>query len=227
MTVNSTLPWPLRLLAAGILVGAGVLFTLWAYEQGRAWVGMPTSSSREQTEKASLELTTLRTERERHVASITAAESQLNIERSAQKQMASQLRNLEMENARLKEDIAFFESLMPGSIKTQGVAIRRMQAKLLAPEQLQYRLLVMQGGKAAKDFDGSLQLSVTVVQNGRSAIITFPDGKSSEINNFRLGFRHYQRLEGVLTLPSGVVVQSMQARVLEKGLVRIQQTLNL
>ncbi len=58
-------------------------------------------------------------------------------------------------------------------------------------------------------------------------MINFPEGKSGEMDKFRLGFRHYQRLEGVLTLPEGVAVQAVQARILEKGQLRAQQSAKL
>ncbi|MDB5798908.1 MAG: hypothetical protein JWP36_2810 [Paucimonas sp.] len=173
------------------------------------------------------QLDELRRERERLAAAANAAENQLTMERAAQKQLSTQLKSLETENIRLKEDLAFFERLLPVDPKAAGVAIRGITAELLSPTQLQYRLLVMQGGKVTGSFEGNLRLTVSVIQNGRAQVLNFPEGKSSDINNFKLGFRHYQRLEGSLTLPAGAVARSLQATVLEKGQVRAQQSLNL
>jgi hypothetical protein len=58
-------------------------------------------------------------------------------------------------------------------------------------------------------------------------MMVFPEANSNEQDKFKLGFKHYQRVEGVLTLPEGALVKTVQARVLEKGQIRVQQAANL
>lgn len=227
MTVTTAMPWPARIVFGAVLLGIGSLAGIWAYDHGRALAGMPPRPSAQQAQIMAQQLDELRRERERLAAAANAAENQLTMERAAQKQLSTQLKSLETENIRLKEDLAFFERLLPVDPKAAGVAIRGITAELLSPTQLQYRLLVMQGGKVTGSFEGNLRLTVSVIQNGRAQVLNFPEGKSSDINNFKLGFRHYQRLEGSLTLPAGAVARSLQATVLEKGQVRAQQSLNL
>lgn len=221
------MPWTARIVFGLVLLGLGALLGLFAYDHGRVLAGLPERASPAEFDGAVRQLSELRIERDRLASSVNAAESQLNIERAAQKELAAQIKLLEAENVRVKEDLAFFESLLPVDPRGTGVAIRGITAETGANGQLQYRLLVMQGGKRATNFEGTLRLSVSVVQNGRTVTLSFPDGKSSEINNFKLGFRHYQRLEGALTLPPGATPRSFQATVLEKGQVRAQKTLNL
>jgi hypothetical protein len=227
MTVTTAMPWPARIVFGLVLLGLGALFGSWVYDHGRTLAGMPARPSPVELDSVVRQLAELRIERDRLATSANAAESQLNIASAAQKELTTQIKLLEAENIRIKEDLAFFESLLPVDPRGTGVAIRGISAELNAPTQLQYRLLVMQGGKRATNFEGSLRLTVAVIQNGKTLSLNFPDGKSSEINNFKLGFRHYQRLEGTLTLPAGVTPRSFQATVLEKGQVRAQQTLNL
>lgn len=227
MTVTTAMPWTARIIFALVLLGLGALLGVWAYDNGRSAVGMAPRPSRAEVDQLSSKVAQLQAERDRLSSAANASESQLTMERSAQKQLSGQLKTLEAENTRLKEDLAFFERLLPTNNKGAGVSIRGITAEITAPGQLTYRLLVMQGGKSATNFEGALRLSVSIVQNGRSSVLNFPDGKSAEINSFKLGFRHYQRLEGVLSLPPGATARSIQAVVLEKGQVRAQQTLNL
>jgi len=49
----------------------------------------------------------------------------------------------------------------------------------------------------------------------------------TEQEKFKLGFKHYQRVEGVLTLQEGMTAKLVQARVLEKGQIRAQLSTNL
>lgn len=200
---------------------------MWTYDLGRSFTGFIPGASREQLSTFRDQFDKVKAERDQFSTTVNAAESQLNIERSAQKQLAAQVKALETENVRLKEDLAFFESLLPADTGAHGVSIRRLKAEIVAPNQLRYRLLVMQGGKGERDFVGNLQLAITVLQGGKSAMMTFPDASSSDVEKFKLGFKHYQRVEGVLTLPEGATIKNVQARILEKGQTRAQQSANL
>lgn len=221
------MPWPMRMLGATIVIGLGGVLALWIYDTGRGLTGATADDTRQQlaTYKAQVELLTA--ERDQYSSTVNAAESELNIERSAQKQLVSQVKILEAENARLKEDLAFFDSLLPSTIGPQGIAIRRLKVDLVAPNQLRYRLLIMQGGRGDQHFSGALQLAITTLQDGKSAMMIFPEDDSAEQGKYKLGFRHYQRVEGVLTLPEGVQAQVVLARVLEKGQIRAQLSVNL
>jgi hypothetical protein len=228
MTVTTAMPWPARLVLAAALLGLGALGGIWASDWGREMAGMPARPSGEQLQASIQQMQALQQEMEKLLTQANTAESQLAMERAAQKQLALQFKTLEAENNQLKEDLAFFERMLPLEGKaSSGVAIRGISAELRSPNQLDYRLLVMQRGKGVNNFEGTLRLTVAVQQNGRVVEFKFPDAKSPDINNFRLGFRHYQRLEGTLTLPAGATARTLQATVLEKGQVRAQQSLNL
>lgn len=225
MRIKTQLPWPLRAVALVIVVALGMA-AIWEYGQERGAGFSPTFNNyqiaqlRDQLEK-------LTAERDRYSSTVNAAESQQNMARSAQQQLESQVKALEAENVKLKEDLAFFESLLPVDANAQGVSIRRLKAETVAPNQLHYQLLIMQGGKGDHDFVGNLQLTVTVLQAGKSAMMVFPAQTSNETDKFKLAFKHYQRVEGILTLPEGVVIKTVQARIFDKGQIRAQQAATL
>lgn len=226
LAIKTPMSWPLRLLLAilAALAGAGAM---WVYLSGPQGSGSQPDNLREQLAAYKERVATLTAEHDKLSTTANAAESQLNIERSAQKQLAAQVKSLEADNTRLKEDLAFFESLLPNATGPVGVTIRRLKVDQIAPNQLRYRLLVMQGGKGDRRFTGSLQLALTTLQDGKSAMMTFPAGAPGEQEKFKLNFMHYQRVEGVLTLPEGVTTKLVQARVLENGQVRAQLSANL
>lgn len=227
VSIRHHLPWPLRLLLLAIVLGLAGAIALATYDLGRQLAGRSTGVDPAELRGMQERLVEVSAERDRFSGSVDAAESQLQIERTAQKQLAEQVKTLIAENARLKEDLAFFESLLPASTGEAGISIRRLTAEIIAPNQLKYRLLVMQGGKGQRNFVGNLQLTVNIVREGKNAMIVFPDNKSGEPERFKLAFQHYQRMEGVLNLPEGATVQAVQARILEKGLVRAQQSAKL
>lgn len=224
MTIRTRTPWPMRLLIVAIAALAGAA-AMWAYGSGKFMPANP-DNARAQLALYKEQLDKVTVERDQLSTTANAAESQLNIERSAQKQLATQVKTLEADNTRLKEDLAFFESLLPNATGPVGISIRRLKIDQIAPNQLRYRLLIMQGGKGDRRFVGSLQLMVTTLQDGKSAMMTFP-AAPAEQDKFKLSFMHYQRVEGVLTLPEGAATKLVQARVLENGQVRAQQAANL
>ncbi|MEA5097764.1 MAG: DUF6776 family protein [Burkholderiaceae bacterium] len=222
MTVKSQLPLPLRVVFGLLLLAVGIAAALWVYDLGRGFAGFDSDTRDQRTQ-----LIELREERDKLIKSVDAAESRLNIERAAQNQLSEQIKTLETENVRLKEDLAFFESLLPANTGPQGLTIQRMSVEPVPPNQLRFRLLVMQGGNGKQRFGGELQLVVTAEQGGQTVTLTYPKERSADQDSYKLGFKHYQRLEGVIALPEGAVVKNVQARVLEKGQIKVQKSTGL
>ena len=69
-------------------------------------------------------------------------------------------------------------------------------------------------------------MSLAVIQAGKASVLNFP-GKEDKTEPFQLEFQRYQRIEGILPLPEGVQIRNVQARVLENGKVRAQQSANM
>jgi len=229
MTVKSHLPWPLKAAFLALVLGVGGALAMSIYDLGRDFTGHKPVVSKQQVAELNDKISTLTAERDRFSSTVNAAESQLNIEKATQEQLSQQIRTLEAENAKLKEDLAFFEGLLPNATGSQGITIQRLAAELLTPTQLRYRMLIMQGGKSSSDFVGEVQLLVTATVGGKSTVLTFPAANAAAADKtaYRLDFKYYQRVEAILPLPEGAVVKAIQAKVLEKGQTRAQQTTNL
>lgn len=227
MTIKTQLSWPIRLIGIAAAIGLAAAAAMWTYDMGRSLTAPQFDDPSEQLARYKEQVEQISAERDHFSTTANAAESQINIERAAQTQLAVQVKTLEAENTALKEDLAFFESLLPNAIGSQGIAIRRMKIVPLPSHQLHYRLLIMQGGSGEQTFVGNLQLAVTILQDGKSAMMIFPAANAvAEQEKFRLSFKHYQRVEGVLTLPEGASTKTVEARVLEKGQIRAQQSAN-
>lgn len=223
MTIRNHLPWPLRAVFIAIVVGLGGAVAMWAYDAGRNFTGFNPGATKEQLTSLREQLEQVTAERDRYQTTVNASESQLNMERAMQTQLSEQIKSLQTENSKLKDDLSFFEGLLPAG--AQGIAIRSFRAEMVEPTQLRYRLLLMQGGKTVSDFTGNYQLVLTLFQNGKNAMMTLP--KPEAAASFKLSFKHYQRVEGVLDIPEGAIVKSVQVKVLERGAVRAQQSENL
>jgi hypothetical protein len=216
-----------RILMLVLLIAVIGGMALAAYAIGRGMNPFGSGISGEQAHLLDKRIAALGAERDRIAGAWSLSESQLAIERAAHEQLSAQLKSLENENASLQEDLSFFESLLPAGTASQDISIRRLKFETVAPNQLRYRLLVMRRGKVEQDFKGSLQFSIQLIREGTQATLLFPDKTDAPTEQFGLEFRHYRRIEGILTLPEGAQVRIVQVRVLENGKLRAQQSANM
>ncbi|GGC79572.1 DUF6776 family protein [Undibacterium terreum] len=227
MTIKQQRPWPATVAMIALIVGLGGAMAMWTYDLGRSLTGFEPKASKEKIQNLQKQVEELTAERDKLSVSANTVESQMNIDRSMQKQLTDQIKTLTADNLKLKDDLAFFESLMPSATGPEGITVQRLKADMASPNQLRYRILVMQGGKGSNDFNGELQYSLTLVQAGKSVMMQFPDPKAGDAAKLKLSFKHYQRLEGLISLPDGATVKSVQAKVLDRGQIRAQQSINL
>jgi hypothetical protein len=230
VTVRSTLPWPLRVLLGFVAAAVAMVAGVAVYEYGRDFAGPDRRDLVAHNEQLAEQLRQTAAERDRSTALANSYEGELKVQRATQEQMAQQVRTLEEDNARLKEDLAFYDSLLPAGKADKGIVIRsfRLQADDEA-QRMRFRLLIQQSGKAEHDFVGSVQMEVRFTQNGGNFIYELPeaDATPERAKAFELSFRHYQRLEGAFTLPAGAVAHSVLVRVLAAGETQTQQSFTL
>ncbi|WP_119156329.1 DUF6776 family protein [Caldimonas tepidiphila] len=225
MIVRRQLPWPLRWAALALMLGFSAALALWAFEFGRGIAGLDRGARAQLAELEQLRATVaeLRAERERAQSIANTADSLLKAERVAQERLAAQVRELEGQNQSLRSDLAFFEQLMPAGAAGGGaLAVRQIEARVVAPGQLQYRLLMMQSGRAPAEFSGRYELSLAGQLDGKPWSFAMPGGAQL------LQVKQYRRVEGTFEYPSRAVVKSVQVRVTDPaGAVRATQTQRL
>lgn len=224
MTINQHVPWPIKLALIAVVIGLGGAIAMWTYDLGRSFAFGPKFSP-EQMTALQEKVQSLSDERDQLLAAAATIESQQAIEKTVQAQLKDQINTLSAENSRIKEDLAFFESLMPSANRPQGVSFQKSKIEMVGENQLRYKTLVMQGGKGVREFVGEMHISLTLVQAGKPVMMEFPDPKSGDAGKLKLSFKQYQRVEGQISLPAGAVVKSVQLIVSEKGEVKAKQTL--
>jgi Family of unknown function (DUF6776) len=229
MTVRTHVAWYWRWLGMLVLLSLSLALAAWMYDSGRRFAGFDRGEIEEELARLRESSATLREEMLRVRSIADASESRLKIEQSAQAQLGTQVKALEDENGRLKEDLAFFESLVPSERRGDKMSIHRFKVERDAlPGEYRYRLLVTQGGRN-RQFQGSLQLVVEVQQEGKDDIIIFPEPSEMDGPPFKLNFKYFHRIEGTFRVPAGARVRAVQARILENGSseARASQNVNL
>lgn len=228
VAVRLHVAWYWRWLGILALITLATLLAWWGYDVGRRYSGFDKSEVEQELLRLNERASHLQQENAALRTEATGAERQLQIERAAYADLARQLKSLEEENTRIKEDLAFFQSLMSPGNHTSGFAVYRFRVERdKQPGEYRFGLLLVQTGTRAKDFQGRLQLVANVVENGGKTTINVSDSKNPKTHT--LNFKYYQRVEGSFKLPPNVAVESLQVRVFENGApgAKVTQTANL
>jgi hypothetical protein len=226
MAIRSATPWPVRWAVAAIVLGFCAAIALWAFEFGRDIAGLD-HGAKQELERLHAEVDNLRGELEKVVEERDKAQSIANTAgtlvtagKAAEEKLFEQVKQLQAENQSLRNDLGFFEKLIPAS-GVDGVSIRGLQADLQNGKDLKWQVLVIQAGKNAAEFGGRLELTFSGLQNGKPWTATLSGGPQA----FTL--KQYGRLEGMFEVPAQAVVKSVVARVLQGSVVRASQSLKL
>jgi hypothetical protein len=162
-------------------------------------------------------------------AVVDAAESRIQIEKSTASQLAAQIRGVEAENARLKSDLVYLESLLPASGGSGPIQIRGLQVQAEPlPNQMRWRAMLVSGGRKSRAFSGHLQLLVRYELDGRAGSLVVPkQGRDPAEAGMAVSFERFRRVEGQFTLPAGATLKGIELRVMKGSGVQAKQSLSL
>jgi hypothetical protein len=218
VAVHRHVPWYMRW-SMLTLAFAGVVALTWgAYDLGRSNGGYDSSRAAAEESRLADTLAQLQEENRDLRSQLAGAERQMQIEQSMHGNLAGQMKTLSDENALLKEDLAFFQTLMDSKGNAgAGVTINRFRVRPEGmPGEYRYQLLVAQARTRGKEFQGRLQFVVDVLQDGQSKVVVLPEDKEKTAP-YALSFKFYKRVEGAFRVPGDARVTRVQVRVLEDG----------
>ena len=226
MSVRSALPWPFRWAVFAIVLGFCAAIGLWAFEFGKDIAGLE-KGSKDELMRLRAEVVSLRQEldkaeelRDQAQSVANTAGTLVTAEKAAQQQLVAQAQQLLLDNRRLRDDLGFFERLIPAS-GGDGVAIRGVQAELTDASTVKWQVLVIQASKNAPEFTGRLELSFSGTLNGKPWMEALPEGPRA------VAVRQYGRFDGEFELPAEVVLKLVSAKVSDASGVKSTQSIKL
>ena len=232
LAVRTHFPWYLRALAVLAMLSIVLALAAWIFDAGKRTAAFQGSELVHENELLEQRVGELTSELSALRDSMGSGESSLQIERATQQQLTLQIKTLEEQNTAMKHELAFFEGLISSSQSTTEDAGLRIERMRIDPEPTtgHYRysiLLINSAWKASKEIKGTLELELSVRQQGKNVIIKLPSKAEQDARNFRFEIKHYQRIEGLFSLPAGAVLKSVEARVLQDGHLRARHLLTL
>lgn len=224
-------PWYWRVLSVVVILSVTLALAAWIYDAGRRFAGFERSETEQELDALHARAAQLETELA-HLRSLAdASESKLQIEHTAQQQLTRQVKLLEEENTRLKEDMSVFENLALAEGHEGSVSINQLR---LEPDGggtanlYRYRMLVaMQGSKKENEFKGNLQLVLSTQQAGKNVMIFLPSQSDSNSQQYNVSFKRFRHIEGTFLIPAGARIKNLEVRLLQGGAVRASKNLTL
>ncbi|MEI7457268.1 MAG: DUF6776 family protein [Nitrosomonadales bacterium] len=210
-----------------VFVAAALIW--FAYDSGLELAGFRSGESEREVTGLQERLAKITLENSQLGSQAAQYQQQLQVEQGRSGETARQLQNLTEENARLQDDLNFFQNLTAASGKEGELAIHRFTLERdKIPGEYRVKMLMVQSGQRGKEFAGGYQLVATIVQHGREVTQLFPSVESG-LAQFSLKLKYYQRLEQTLRLPADTQLKSVQVRLFEQGVrePRIRQSVNL
>lgn len=205
MAVKIKFPWYWRSLETAVGVILVIALAFWTFQLGREFadlmapeVGLFAQANDEQNPREPKEALRL-----------------LQMERATREHLGRQVKLLDEENSKLKEDLAFFQSLMPAGSK-EGVSINQLKLQRdVDAGAYRYRLFLVQTGNRQREFKGTVELIVKFADDGIAKTMVLPPSEAGEGN--RVSFKFYHRIEGGFRVNSEAVVDSLEVRIFEQG----------
>lgn len=237
--------WLATVLGAGIALGIGIA-SRYAQEPHKGMVVLTedqANAQRTAMRQRDAELQGLRTR-------LDTTTGEMAIERAARLELEEQLRLSQAEAGRARDQLAFFEQLLPagpeGTVDIRGTQIDR------AGQALAYKVLLMRSGRPGDTaFSGMLRFhAVGTLKDKKAEFDLLPlrikeeppataPGKpqqkpaaaaaaeADKVSPLAVHFEQYQRSQGMLELPEGFVPESVTVSVLEGATVRASRTVTL
>jgi hypothetical protein len=207
--VRPQVGWPariFRLLALSIFVAAAGYVI---YQMGLA-------AAEHNRDAMRGELAALRTQLAQRSGPDAADNRVSQIEKIAQARLFEQVKAVESENLRLKEDLDFFERMAGQDVATQRISIARFRVERdIAPGKYRYRLLIGRGA-SKRDFVGHLQFVVDA-RNGDRMVTLVAADDSGAPSAASINFKRFLRTEGSFRIDPDLNIQSVQVRIFQSG----------
>jgi hypothetical protein len=160
----------------------------------------------------------LRKENERLDNELALLANQAKVDAAAQANFTRSVADLHDENARLKEELAFFQKIMGGGTGQARVDVYDFQLRrLTTPNEFSFAALFFQQGPRDKVYHAKADLVIVLEDHGKEVTETYPRPASGKAAPLELDFKHYQRLEGTFKVPSEMTLKHVQLRLYESG----------
>jgi hypothetical protein len=138
---------------------------------------------------------------------------ELEVQRLASQQAQSTIEEGMVEQARLREELAFYQKVMAPELKQDGFVIEAFNvAKALSDNTYTFDLVLMQQDKIKTNIKGNVDVTIRGSQSGQVKELRLLDLMPQGSKPLVFSFRYFQVIEGQFELPLGFAAESILVR---------------
>ncbi|MBK8161729.1 MAG: hypothetical protein IPK65_00835 [Gammaproteobacteria bacterium] len=204
------------LLSVAVLAGGWVLF-----DYGRARAGFDAHAAREARDALAQRVLELEAENKRLSGQNAVIEQAQQIDRRAYEEVDLSLAALQDELLELKQEAAFYRRLVNTSDGEKGLQIESFKLQRDGePPIFRYRLVLTHYASPPGIVQGEVRMTLNGMRNGTQAELSHQELFSGDKSALTFRFRHFQELDGSLSLPAGFIPTRLQLRVSPRDAAR-------
>lgn len=198
--------WPTALVV--ILVWTWLVF-----DYGRQRAGFDAGESANVQEQLRAQITELEKERDELRKEAAKSERTAGIERDSVVAVQGNITELQKEKAELQKRVDFLESLVSDRdphFKFVDFTLKQRKGD----NNYRYSFSVSKMSKGNSMVRGSVSVNIHGQEEGKDKTLSLADITEEKQKKHKLGFRHFQNIEGNMTLPEGFVPKSFEIKVI-------------
>lgn len=215
---HSRLRWALL----GLAWAASLLGTGWGVHR---WSVPLLGESMDQLDVIREENLSLQVRLERALQQSAVLQRSEQVNREALSQLQTSLGEREEEVAGLRADVAFYERLVGGSAKRQGLTVHSAVFEPGTAGDLRYEITLTQNLKKSGLTEGEMSFAIEGIADGALRVLGWNDLNPQRQGALRpFSFRYFEQLTGSVMLPEGFEAQRVRVRLRREG-ADVEQTI--
>lgn len=210
LAVKRHMPWYARfalMLVLAALLGGGILA---AYRYGEA-SGRSDPGALLAAQGASREAVRLNGDLADARQRLLTTEQQLRVEQTTRETLSHQLQQMQTENGGLREQIAFYESLLTKTERAPALALEVFQVEPLTPGRYRMRAVLVQGQSSQEPFKGEADFRFVIEKGGKRSELVWPQPR------FGFTVTRFTRIERETDLPADAKLRQVEIRIYAQG----------
>jgi hypothetical protein len=203
-----------RRVVIGALVFAVLAAGFLIYDYGKSRANFDFASLESENEAMHEQFEKLTSEIDDLQQKLVASERSREIERQAYSEVDASLRDLQAEILELKEEVAFYRSIVAPRESSRGLRIQRFKIMPTAQDKtFRYKLVLTQVIKNNRVTRGKVEIQIEGVQNGKHRTMSLANVSVEKQKKLPFKFKYFQSFEGDLIIPDGFVPSRVNVKV--------------
>lgn len=166
-----------------------------------------------------LRLDELYLQQEQQLSRINTLEVELEVERLANQQTRSSLKEIEQGYYQAKKDLAFYQNVMAPEKSADGLIIDSFKlAASQSENHYRFQMTLVQQKLKKPYAKGHIDLVISGSENGKPKTLQLSDISTGSKKSFSFSFKYFQIIEGDFTLPENFIAETVNiSAILPKG----------